>query len=135
MDNTGSTSFILFDRNVSNYVGRSVQDLIDAQGQVEDNIFGDPRCSNCIIFMCLLSADFVITTQGGSSLGYPSALDVLIGKQMLFKVEITNGNLLHGWRNYGVKRTSDDADLINQFIKRHDLKVMISMKTILSVSL
>ncbi len=85
--------------------------------------------------MCLLSADFVITTQGGSSLGYPSALDVLIGKQMLFKVEITNGNLLHGWRNYGVKRTSDDADLINQFIKRHDLKVMISMKTILSVSL
>jgi hypothetical protein len=34
MDNTGSTSFILFDRNVSNYVGKSVQDLIDAQGQV-----------------------------------------------------------------------------------------------------
>jgi len=34
MDNTGSTSFILFDRNVSNYVGRSVQDLIDAPGQV-----------------------------------------------------------------------------------------------------
>jgi hypothetical protein len=34
MDNTGSTSFILFDKNVSNYVGKSVQDLIDAQGQV-----------------------------------------------------------------------------------------------------
>jgi hypothetical protein len=34
MDTTGSTSFILFDRNVSNYVGKSVQDLIDAQGQV-----------------------------------------------------------------------------------------------------
>lgn len=31
MDNTGSTSFILFDRNVSAFVGRSVQDLIDAQ--------------------------------------------------------------------------------------------------------
>ncbi|XP_024633871.1 uncharacterized protein [Medicago truncatula] len=42
---------------------------------------------------------------------------------MLFKVEITNGNLLHSWRNYGVKRTSDDADLIKMFIKRHDLKI------------
>lgn len=31
MDNTGSTSFILFDRNVSNYVGKSVQDLIQQQ--------------------------------------------------------------------------------------------------------
>jgi len=31
MDNTGSTSFILFDRNVSNYVNRTVQDMIDAQ--------------------------------------------------------------------------------------------------------
>jgi hypothetical protein len=38
MDNTGSTSFILFDRNVSNYVGKSVQDLIDAQGQVIESI-------------------------------------------------------------------------------------------------
>lgn len=61
--------------------------------------------------------------QGGSSNGYPSDLHVLIGKKMLFKVEITNGNLLHSWRNYGVKRTSDDADLIKMFIKRHDLKV------------
>jgi hypothetical protein len=34
MDNTGSTSFIIFDCNVANYVGRSVQDLIDTQGQV-----------------------------------------------------------------------------------------------------
>jgi hypothetical protein len=39
MDNTGSTSFILFDRNVSSYVGRSVQDLIDTQGQVEQKLF------------------------------------------------------------------------------------------------
>jgi len=31
MDETGSTSFILFDRNVTNFVNRSVQDLIDAQ--------------------------------------------------------------------------------------------------------
>lgn len=94
MDNTGSTSFILFDRNVSNYVGKSVQDLIEAQG------------------------------QGGSSDDYPTDLNVLIGKTMLFKVEISNGNLLHGWQNYGVKRTSNDADLIKKFVKHHDLKIV-----------
>ncbi|KEH29259.1 replication factor-A carboxy-terminal domain protein [Medicago truncatula] len=94
MDTTGSTSFILFDRNVSNYVGRSVQDLIDAQG------------------------------QGDNSLGYPADLEVLVGKKMLFKVDITNGNLLHNWRNYGVKRTSDDAELIQMFIKKHNVKVI-----------
>lgn len=43
MDNTGSTSFILFDRNVSNYVGKSVQDLIDSQGQVIDLISGTKK--------------------------------------------------------------------------------------------
>jgi len=42
---------------------------------------------------------------------------------MLFKVEVTNGNLHHSWHNYGVKRTSDDSDLISQFVKRHNLKV------------
>jgi hypothetical protein len=30
MDNIGSTSFILFDKNVMNCVGKTVQDLIDA---------------------------------------------------------------------------------------------------------
>jgi hypothetical protein len=34
---------------------------------------------------------------------------------MLFKVEVTDGNLVHGWRNYSVKRTSDDVDLIGHF--------------------
>lgn len=43
---------------------------------------------------------------------------------MLFKVEITNGNLLHDWQNYGVKRTSNDADLIKKFVKHHDLKIV-----------
>lgn len=49
IDNTRSTSFILFDRNVANHVGRSVQDLIDAQG------------------------------QASNSLGYPKELELLVG--------------------------------------------------------
>ncbi|RHN57848.1 hypothetical protein MtrunA17_Chr5g0444831 [Medicago truncatula] len=92
MDNTGSTSIILFDCNIANYVGRSVQDLIDAQG------------------------------QANNSLGCPKELGLLVGKQMLFKVEITDWNLVHNWRNHGVKRTSDDADLIKRFIEKHNIK-------------
>jgi hypothetical protein len=53
----------------------------------------------------------------------------MVGKNMLFKVEITNGNLLHNWRNYGVKRTSDDADLIQLFIKKYNVKVIMTSRS------
>jgi len=43
---------------------------------------------------------------------------------MLFKVEITNGNLLHNWRNYAVRRTSDDKELITRFIAHHKIEVV-----------
>lgn len=90
IDSTGSTTFILFDRNVSAFVSRSVQDLIDA--------------------------------QPNNAKDYPAELDLFIGKQMLFKVEVTEANLLHNWRNYAVKRTTDDADIINRFKILHKIK-------------
>ncbi|KEH33752.1 DUF223 domain protein [Medicago truncatula] len=34
-------------------------------------------------------------------------------------------NAVPSWRNYGVKRTTDDPDLISQFSKRHNLKITI----------
>lgn len=52
---------------------------------------------------------------------------------MLFKVEITDGNLLHGWRNYSVKRTYDDVDLIGRFKVLHNAEVEASSCLILSV--
>lgn len=42
---------------------------------------------------------------------------------MLFKVEFTDGNLKHNWRNYAVKRSSDDANLITQFVTVHKIKI------------
>lgn len=63
--------------------------------------------------------------QASNSLGCPSELDVLVGKKMLFKVEVTDGNLHHSWRNYGVKRTLDDSELIKQFMMRHKLNAII----------
>jgi hypothetical protein len=45
---------------------------------------------------------------------------------MLFKVEITDGNLMHNWRNYAVKRTSDDSNLMNQFVTLHNITMVKS---------
>lgn len=58
MDNTGSTSFILFDCNVANYVGRGVQDLIDAQGQANTLRI---KSSKCIVFRLLKRMILAIT--------------------------------------------------------------------------
>jgi hypothetical protein len=69
----------------------------------------------------LMISLFFQHNRGGS---YPSELDVFVGKRMLFKVEITKGNLLHNWRNYGVKRTSDDKELITRFITHHQIEVV-----------
>jgi hypothetical protein len=44
---------------------------------------------------------------------------------MLFKVEITDGNIAHNWRNYTVRRICDDSDVIKQFVELHDIKVLI----------
>ena len=33
--------------------------------------------------------------QGNPSREYPNGLDIFVGKQMLFMVEITDGNLMH----------------------------------------
>jgi hypothetical protein len=34
---------------------------------------------------------------------FPSELDIFYGKQMLFKVEVADGNLIHNWRSYALK--------------------------------
>jgi hypothetical protein len=47
---------------------------------------------------------------------YPMELDILLGKKM-FKVEVTDDNLMHNWRNYTAKRVSDDIGIIKQFME------------------
>jgi len=34
MDDTGSTTFVLFDRQVTQFIGRTVQDLINERNEV-----------------------------------------------------------------------------------------------------
>jgi len=61
--------------------------------------------------------------QGGITGEYPADFDVLLDKQILFKVEVSKGNVNYRWRNYAVKKATSDDDIIQQFLTKHNLKV------------
>lgn len=63
IDNGGSTTFILFDRVVSQVLGNTVQDLLDAMGNRNDTA------------------------------AYPPELNVFVDKRKVFKVEVSDANL------------------------------------------
>jgi len=49
---------------------------------------------------------------------------VLIDKQVLFKVEVGEGNVVKKYRNYAVKKASDDVGVIEQFMSKYNLEVV-----------
>jgi hypothetical protein len=49
---------------------------------------------------------------------------VLLDKQVLFKVEVGEGNIIKKYRNYTVKKASDDVDVIEQFMSKYNLEVV-----------
>lgn len=58
---------------------------------------------------------------------YPPEFNFFVDKKMLFKVEVSDGNVNRKWRNYGVKKATDDVEIIDEFIKKYSLiKVIIS---------
>jgi hypothetical protein len=61
------------------------------------------------------------------SIGYPIDFNFFVDKKMLFKVEVSDGNINRKWRNYGVKRATDDVEVINEFIKKYNLKVFFCL--------
>ncbi|KAK2352284.1 hypothetical protein QL285_096593 [Trifolium repens] len=85
MDDTGSITFIMFDRVVAQFIGRTAHDLPDA------------------------------ANRGPNSGAYPHELNVFVNKRMLFKVEVTDANLFRNWRGYAVKKLSSDEEIINRF--------------------
>lgn len=57
---------------------------------------------------------------------YPPEFNFFVDKKMLFKVEVSDGNVNRKWRNYGVKKATDDVEIIDEFIKKYSLiKVII----------
>ncbi|XP_045821940.1 uncharacterized protein LOC123914810 [Trifolium pratense] len=93
IDNTGSITFVMFDRVVFQVVGLTAQDLLDSMNN-------DPN-----------------------STAYPQALDVFINKQMLFKVEVSDANLYRNWRAYTVKKVTADEDIIKSFCALHGIEM------------
>jgi hypothetical protein len=43
---------------------------------------------------------------------------------MFFKVEVGEGNIVHNWRSYTVKRITDCEDVIKRFMILHNIKVV-----------
>ncbi|KAK2410175.1 replication protein A 70 kDa DNA-binding subunit [Trifolium repens] len=99
MDDTGSITFIMFDRVVAQFIGRTAQDLLDTANRVNPYFF----CPN--------------------SGAYPNELDVFVNKRMLFKVEVTDANLFRNWRGYAVKKLTSDEEIINRFTTLHGINV------------
>jgi hypothetical protein len=73
----------------------------------------------------LMTNYYPLLTQENGSREYPADLDVLLDKQMLFKVEVSRGNVNYGWRNYTVKKVTSDDNIIQQFVEKHKLKVVL----------
>ncbi|KAK2390596.1 hypothetical protein QL285_064119 [Trifolium repens] len=95
IDNTGSITFVLFDRVVFQIVGVTAQDLLDGMNNEQN------------------------------SRSYPPQLEVFINKRMLFKVEVTDANLYRNWRGYTVKKLTDDEDIINRFTSLHGINGIV----------
>jgi hypothetical protein len=57
------------------------------------------------------------------SVEYPLDFNFFVDKKMLFKVEVSDGNVNRKWRNYGVKRATDEVEVIDEFIKKYNIKV------------
>ncbi|MCH79284.1 ATP-dependent DNA helicase PIF1 [Trifolium medium] len=93
IDDTGSITFVMFDRVVFQVVGRTAQDLLDAMND-------DPR-----------------------SPSYPRELDMFINKWMLFKVEVTDANLYRNWRGYTVKKFTSDDEVISRFTSLYGINL------------
>ncbi|WJX72997.1 hypothetical protein P8452_56824 [Trifolium repens] len=88
IDNSGSTTFTLFDRVVSRVLGRTVQNLLATMNQ---------------------------------DLAYPPELDTFVNKRMLFKVDVTDANLLRNCRTYTVRKMTEDEEIIKRFMSHHAL--------------
>jgi len=55
----------------------------------------------------------------------PLDFNFFVDKKLLFMVEVSDGNVNRKWRNYGVKRATDEVKVINEFMKKYNLKVFL----------
>lgn len=97
IDGTGSTTFVVFDRVVSNFLGMPAQDLI---GPDDDTV---------------------------NSTLTPSEFRSFYERNLLLKVEISDSNITQEWNNYNVRRLTADPDIIKQFKELHSIQVCYTL--------
>lgn len=81
-DDTGSVSFLMFDRDVTRLMGLSAADIRDRQG------------------------------KSGDMESFPHELDNMVNKLLAFKIQITKHNLNKTYQVYTVQKLCDDPDVI-----------------------
>ncbi|KAL7101791.1 hypothetical protein ACP275_08G076800 [Erythranthe tilingii] len=93
IDDTGSASFVIFDRIATQLIGKKASDLLDTSNK--DNHNSD----------------------------YPSDIDGLINVEILFQVCISDRNVKTKWPVYTVKTATNDEGVIQQFMTRYSIKL------------
>nr|XP_043611794.1 uncharacterized protein LOC122583457 [Erigeron canadensis] len=86
-DDTGSISFVLFERDVTAYIGKPASVLLKKYKKIDDNGI------------------------------YPEEFNSFINKRFAFKIRISEYNLKNNYRVYMVNKLSDDVDIIDVVLK------------------
>ncbi|PWA34876.1 replication protein A 70 kDa DNA-binding subunit B [Artemisia annua] len=88
IDGSGSTSLILFDREVSILINKSARELVEIQ------------------------------EQAGDVDQFPQALEKLVGRKFAFKIDVAEYNIEREWYVYTVVKMTDDKHVIGELLKK-----------------
>ncbi|PWA50288.1 replication protein A 70 kDa DNA-binding subunit B [Artemisia annua] len=88
IDGSGSTSLILFDRDVSRLINKSARELVEIQ------------------------------EQAGDVDQFPQALEKLVGRKFAFKIDVADYNIEREWYVYTVVKMTDDKHVIDELLKK-----------------
>jgi len=123
MDETSSTTFVLFDHIVTQFIGWNVQDLIAEMNKVTFLFYNFSFFFQIQVNINHYKLPFNLVQPENKSINYPLDFNFFMDKILLFKVEVSDVNVNRKWRNYGVKRATDEVEVINEFIKKYNLNV------------
>ncbi|GJU73880.1 replication protein A 70 kDa DNA-binding subunit B [Tanacetum coccineum] len=88
IDGSGSTSFIMFDREVSKLINKTARELVEVQ------------------------------EQAGDVDAFPQALEKIVGRKFAFKVEVADYNIEREWYVYTIVKMTDDKHVIGELLKK-----------------
>lgn len=66
---------------------------------------------------------FLIFSHTNIDYDYPVEFKAFIDKQILFKVEVSEGNVSRRYGNFAVKKATNDAGVIDEFMSKNNLKM------------